>query len=544
MRSIFLILILVFISKSLVCAKDSDTVIQTNTGALKGTIKDGVATFYGIPYTSPPVGLLRWSAPQALAPWEGVFDARKFGNVCPQYVKSSSIWKEHIDSVGMSEDCLTLNIWSSINEDKKLKPVMMYIHGGTMKRGSGSFGVYSGKHLAKEGVVVVTINYRVGNLGRFAHPSMTKALGRKPLVNYGLLDQVAALKWIQTNISNFGGDPDNVTIFGHSAGGASVNHLMIMPQSKGLFHKAIAQGSAVSISTGQHAFKRGSSAFTTRSVEDIGVEFAEYFDIEEKTDSIILEKMRAIPWQKIIEYQREIGMVQFMPVVDGVVVVDSVSRVFEQGKQHNVPYLAGANSWEWSQISRMPFIAKWFMANAMLDGLSDEDLAPFDDKWTRVGVLHRWFAEGMFLTSTRYLAKKMSTVPSPAWHYHITYIQENIRGDVPGAAHGMETAYIFNTARQNPQWLRPRAARDEKITQEDLAWGDTIRSYWLNFARKGDPNGEGLPKWPKYDSDADITMELGVEMRAVKGLNAKTLDHLEKRALIRRQVSVETSKKD
>ena len=214
---------------------------------------------------------------------------------------------------------------------------------------------------------------------------------------------------------------------------------------------------------------------------------------------------------------------------------DHVARVFERGEQHNVPYIGGANSWESSPIERAPLIGKWFLGGALIEGLSDEDLAPFDDQWTRIGVSQRWYAEGLFLTSTRYLGKQMANVTSPAWLYHITYVQTNVRGDVPGAPHGVELAYLFDQVREHPDWQRPQEMLGRETTEEDLAWGDTLRAYWLNFALTGNPNGPGLPEWPEYSADTDLVLDLGAEIVPRSGLYKETLDYLEERALIRRQ---------
>ncbi|UCG71263.1 MAG: carboxylesterase family protein [Chromatiales bacterium] len=508
--------------------------VRIDTGELQGTVADGVAVFRGIPYAAPPVGELRWRPPQPPAAWDGVRDASKFGHACPQKLGAYPEWADtHFESVGLNEDCLTLNVWTPVRRSGPL-PVMFYIHGGNMQYGASSMPIYDGGVLARQGVVLVTINYRIGYLGRFAHPAMTRAQAGEPLANYGVFDQIAALEWVQRNIAEFGGDPNRVTIFGHSAGGVSVNVLMVTPQSKGLFQGAIAQGSGILLDMTQHAFERGRPGPTAKSREDMGVDFVEYFEIDADSDEALLAELRAMPWEPMVEYQRE-RQVPFNPVVDEVVVVDHVARVFERGEQHDVPYIGGANSWEWNQIADVPLIGKWFLGGALIEGLSDEDLAAFDDQWTRIGKSQRWFSEGLFLSSTRYLGKQMANVDSPAWLYHITYINERLRGEIPGAVHGLEVPFIFGNVREHPEYQRPVEAAEQAPTEADLVFGDTLQAYWLKFAKTGNPNGEGLPVWPEYRPDTDLVLVADAEMMPQASLYKDTLDYLEERALIRRR---------
>lgn len=517
---------------------------RIDTGELQGFVEDGIAVFRGIPYAAPPVGELRWRPPKPLAPWPGVRDATEFGHACPQKLGAYPDWADaHFKQVGLNEDCLTLNIWTPADYDGEPLPVMFYIHGGNMQFGASSMPVYDGSILAREGVVLVTVNYRIGYLGRFAHPAMTRAQAGEPLANYGVFDQVAALEWVQRNIAAFGGDPDRVTIFGHSAGGVSVNVLMITPQSKGLFHGAIAQGSGILLDLTQHAFERGRPGPTAKSREDMGEDFVEYFEIEADSEEALLVELRAMPWEPMVVYQRE-RQVPFNPVVDEMVLVDHVARVFERGEQHDVPYIGGANSWEWNQIADIPLIGKWFLGGALIEGLSDEDLAAFDDQWTRIGESQRWFAEGLFLTSTRYLGKQMANVGSPAWLYHITYINERLRGEIPGAVHGLEVPFIFGNVREHPEYQRPAEAAKQSPTNADLVFGDTLRAYWLNFAKTGDPNGPGLPEWPRYKPATDLVLVVDDEMVPQTGLYKETLDYLEERALIRRREFEKTQAKN
>lgn len=513
--------------------------VQIDSGDLQGVAEDGIMRFLGVPYAAAPTGALRWRPPQPAQPWEGVRTATAAGHACPQPTgKYKAAWvNDAIAEAGIDEDCLNLNIWAPANRSRPL-PVMFYIHGGNMQYGANAMPLYDGTVLAREDVVVVFINYRLGYFGRFAHPALSRLQADEPLANYGLLDQIAALEWVHRNISSFGGDPNNVTIFGHSAGGVSVNYLMATPQSKGLFHKAIAQGSGVLIDRTMHYRKTAPSGATGKSSEQVGAELAEHFGIIQGSDAEIVAALRALSWQDIIEYQNS-GQIPFNPVVDGRVVTDDLAKVFERGEQHDVPYIGGANSWEWNQIANIPLIGKWFLGGAMIDGMSDADLAMFDDQWTRIGLSQRWFGEGLFWSSTRYLGKQMANVSSPAWIYRVDYQQTAVRGEFPGSVHGLEMPYVFGQIKEHPEYQRPPEAAAFPPSEEDLAWGDTVRGYWLNMAKHGNPNGDfkgkALPSWPEYRPESDVTLVMGTEFKPVAGLNKEVLDQLEHRAMERRK---------
>jgi para-nitrobenzyl esterase len=518
-------------------------VVRIETGALQGVAEDGVQRFLGIPYAAPPVGSLRWRYPQRATPWAGVRDASRHGHACPQHIGDyEDAWvNDSLRAAGLDEDCLTLNIWAPAPAPGgKPAPVMFYMHGGNMLAGANVMPLYDGTVLARDGVVLVVVNYRLGYLGRFAHPALSRLQADEPLANYGLFDQIAALEWVQRNIAAFGGDPGNVTIVGHSAGGVAVNFLMASPRTAGLFHRAIAMGSGVLIDRSMHYRESLPRGLTGMSSEATGSEFATHFGITGGTDEQVVAGLRQIPWSRIVAYQKE-KQRPFNPVVDGKVVVDDLARVFERGDQHDVPYIGGANSWESNQIAGIPLIGQWFLAGALIDGLTDEDLAPFEDQWTRIGVSQRWFAEGLFLGPTRYLGKQMARVPSPAWLYRTDYQQTAVRGQFPGSVHGLEMPYVFGQVEAHPEYQRPAEAAQFPPSAEDLAWGNTVRAYWINMAKHGNPNGPGLPTWPEYRPDTDLTLVMGTEFRPVAGLDREVLDYLDRRALLRRKALDEGS---
>jgi para-nitrobenzyl esterase len=510
-----------------------EVIVSTDLGPVVGQrVAGAVDRFLGIPFAAAPAGDLRWRPPVDPRPWEEPRPAVDYGARCPQTLKESAPdWlRAHFAVVPMAEDCLSLNVWTPAERDGPL-PVMVYIHGGNMVFGSGSLPLYDGGVFARDGVVLVTINYRLGYLGRFAHPALTATQAGEPLVNYGVMDQIAALKWVQRNIAAFGGDPGNVTIFGHSAGGVSVNFLMVSPLAKGLFHRAIAQGSGVLLDRSRHAFEPGPIGPVHQSFQDVGVDLAAHFGLGAEATPATAAQLRALTPAQILEYQNS-RQISFAPAVDGTVIPDDLAEIFERGEQHDVPYIGGANSWEWNQIAvGVPLIGQWFLAGALLEGLNDDDLAPFDDQWTRIGVSQRWFAEGLFLTSTRYLAKQMANVSSPAWLFHVTFVQESLRDELPGAVHGMEVPFLFGNLREHPEYQRPETV---PLTAADHAWGDTLRAYWVAFARSGDPNGTGRPAWPAYEPDSDLALELGSAIVPRPAPDAQTLDYLESRALARR----------
>lgn len=506
------------------------TLIDTTSGRFRGVIEDDVVAWKGVPYAAPPVGPLRWRPPQPFAALAETRDAGEFGHACPQTIPDSRPeWaRKHLRSVGISEDCLTLNIWRPGKPADERLPVMVYFHGSAWKYASSGWPEWTGDDLASEGVIVVTPNYRLGLLGRFAHPALSRLQSDELLANYSLMDAIAALQWVNDNAEAIGGDPDRITIFGHSAGGVMVNFLMITPQSKGLFHRAIAQGSAVQLDCSRHLSQRGLPGAVYASMEDEGVEFARQAGLS-GTSHEVVRALRSLPAETLIEYPPPDLLLN--PVVDGKLVPDDIAKMFEQGRQHNVSYMTGVSNWEWSEIANVPLIAKWFIAGSLLEGLSEDDLAVFDDQWTRIGVSQRWFGEGLFIASTRRLAKEMQSVAAPAWHYHVTYLPESLRSTTPGAPHGMEVPYLFGHIWEEPAYHRPV---EVELNDEDRRFGEIVRGYWLNFARTGNPNGPGLPDWPQFDAETDYTMELGPAAYARQALHKETSDFLEERALIRR----------
>jgi carboxylesterase type B len=303
-------------------------------GALSGTHEGAISEFKGIPFAAPPTGLLRWRAPQPASGWQGVRDASAFGPICPQATRQGMV------KLPQSEDCLTLNVWTR-NAEAKL-PVMVWIYGGSFTGGGSAFPIYDGLELAQHGVVVVTLNYRLGWLGFFDHPGLAAANPGEPTGNFGLLDQIAALEWVQKNIAAFGGDPANVTIFGESAGGMSVNDLMVSPRARGLFAKAISE-SGLGLWTIGTAAKAQQDAIAFAGLESA-----------DGASSDALTKLRTLSTEQILADQKKMASTaSTAPFIDGSVLTDQPAALFSQGKEARVPYLAGSNS---DEATLMPFI--------------------------------------------------------------------------------------------------------------------------------------------------------------------------------------------
>ena len=465
-------------------------IVQIDNGSLRGIPRNpqGVLAFLGIPHSAAPVGELRWQAPQAPRPWEGVRDATRVGNRCWVNVPETGLGGR-VGTVPQSEDCLYLNVWTAAQSSSERRPVMVWIHGGGFQFGTGLDPRTDGTRLAEKGVIVVSVNYRLGVFGFFAHPQL-RSEGRLS-GNFGILDQISALKWVQANIANFGGDPKYVTIFGESSGSQSVSLLMGSPLAKGIFHRAIGQS--------------GSSLQDIPSVAEIGLRGAAYASaLGAKT----LADLRAMPAERInaaAAWDFTGGApVIFAPGVDGHVIPENMVEVFRKGNQNDVPLLAGYNKAE-----EFPFLAETlphrtaaeFLAAAQhIFGAAKmrefEALYPSNtDAEAKVaaGELHgdiRQKAE-----SWLWLSLHAQTGKSAVFGYHLAYESPY----TPVASHGADLPLVFGNL--VPQFFAPKAP---PAGPEDRALSNTMMAYWVNFAAKGDPNGPGLPQWPEFRADNSL----------------------------------------
>ena len=490
--------------------------VRIEGGLITGTTADGVRSFKGIPYAAAPAGDLRWKPPQAVAAWEGVRECNAYGPDCPQapYPQASLYYSQPRKQ---SEDCLYLNVWTAATRAGEKRPVMVWIHGGALTRGSGATGVYDGAAFAKKGVVLVTINYRLGPLGYLAHPELTAESPQHSSGNYGVLDQIAALKWVQKNIAAFGGDPSSVTIFGESAGSWSVNTLVASPLAKGLFHRAIGE-SGGSFGPMVRLKEDGKDL---QSAEKIGAAFARAAGADS------LAALRALPAEKIIDVfnnDAEGKKFRTSPNVDGWVLPDEIRNIFSKGKQNDVPVIVGSNANEMTSLTVPAMVPKTVeQYRKRVEPQYGEMIHEFEalypvksDADVPTAYLDS-LRDVTFTLPMRTWARMTATGRSKAYLYYFTHAPPNPNSKYLGAFHAGEIAYVFNNLnRQNP------------LMQEgDYKLADMMSSYWVNFAKTGNPNGKGLPTWKPYDSREEAYMDFGDTVRMRNHLLKEQLDFIE-----------------
>lgn len=439
-----------------------ETVVTVANGSLQGVVEDGVVSWKGIPFAAPPVGELRWRAPQPDADWEGTRDAAAYGNDCMQQPFPS-------DAAPLgtppSEDCLYANVWRPAGSAEKL-PVVVWIYGGGFVNGGASPPTYSGAEMARQDVLFMSFNYRVGRFGTFAHPALTRAAEEGELLgNYGFMDQLAALQWVRQNIAAFGGDPDNVTVIGESAGGMSANTLLTSPMTEGLIHRAV-------VMSGGDGKGMGPSGLQV--AETIGSEFGRKNGIE-PDDPDALAKLRALSADQVTDGLNMMALFApgdgprtfASPFADGKLAVPA-DEAYRVGNFPRVPVMIGATG-------------------ADIGGRT-----------------------GSMVKGARDLATAIAGHGVPVYAYRFTYVADSAVDTAPpdGAAHATEIPFFFNT----------QAVKYEGATTErDNAVGRTASAYVVNFAKTGDPNGTGLPDWPRYDRSVDVIMDFNREGNAVAG---------------------------
>ena len=493
--------------------------VQTQSGPIRGdytNVLGEVRAFLGIPFAAPPVGDLRWQPPQPYAPWSEVRDATAFGMSCLQ--PDTLLGQTEGE---FSEDCLYLNVWTPAAVAAEDLPVMVWIHGGGFASGSGSQSATNGTALAREGVVVVGINYRLGPFGFLAHPGLSAENEQGVSGNYGLLDQIAALQWVRDNISAFGGDPDNVTIFGVSAGGLSVCSLLTSPLAEGLFHRAIVESGAAA---GMMAPLRSDDP-DVRSMEDIGRIVAERFDIEGEGAEAVAA-LRAVDAETLLaRAEPSIGLfgggLKFWPCVDGVVLPAEPAAALAAGDVPDVPVLLGTTTDEAtifvSRLVRpMRPMAYRLLLRTVFGGRTDDVVEAFpivapEDAPLQIG---RIVTHACFTAPTRRVARALAEHnASDVYLYQFSRVCALAERQGLGAFHGAEVPYVFGTKRIILGF-----------TDLDIALSETVRQAWVRFARDGDPNGEGLPDWPAYDAESAYHMGFGDTVAVGQHLEAEACD--------------------
>ncbi len=463
-------------------------ILKVEGGLVEGTTEDGVISYKGIPFAAPPTGDLRWRPPQPVKRWEGILKAYKFAPVCPQPTMPMLI------SLGssMSEDCLYLNIWKPVESSGKNLPVLVWIHGGAFSMGGTSQSLYSGEKLAKKGVIVVSIAYRLGALGFLALTELNAESKMQVSGNYGLLDQIAALKWIQRNIRIFGGDAGKVTIFGESAGGQSVNCLAASPLTKGLFQRGICMSGGM---FGPATLKKETDGMQLlKGAVSDGLEF------QKRMGANSLNDLRKMDAQKIIEKQGRGIQNGFAPVIDGYIIPDDLPTLYETGKYHDIPILLGTTSNEGSMFTMRTQTSEYEeytrrrfgpFANKILE------LYPQGtDSITRISIVDLVTDSYLGWYTFSWASLQSKTGKSPVFLYYFDQPQPLspatflFKSNKP--YHGSDLPYVFDHLDQDPK---------VKYTDEDKQLSDLMVNYWINFAKSGNPNGKDLPEWPVYNQE-------------------------------------------
>lgn len=470
------------------------TFVRVDEGRVQGIATDGVIAFKGIPYAAPPVGALRWRPPQSPT-WNGVLTGSEFGADC---------WQSPSDEPvrGPSEDCLFANVWRPAIHVENPMPVMVWMHGGALVRGGGSR--FSGQYLAEHEIVVVTFNYRVGRLGFFAHPALAAEVPDEPHVNFGYMDQIAALQWVQRNIRAFGGDPSNVTIAGQAAGGGSVLVHLTSPLSRGLFHRAIVESAAL-----PSARASAMPLADLAAAEASAVDFAQALGIGASegatSDGAAAAELRALPPEKLVEGTDARSVIDWafgghaVPgfvggVIDGKLIVDTPEGALRSGNL-SVPVLTGANDADLgvsSAVTKEELFGQLRTLSSLARTLYDPEGAA-----TLTDLAETVMADKTVVEPSRNLAELVTEWGYPAYFYRFSYVPESRRQEVRGAAHGAEVPYVSDA-------IAPTLHGKE--TPADVAMGKTVSSCWVAFVRSGNPNGKGCPEWLPYDTKSRTVM--------------------------------------
>jgi para-nitrobenzyl esterase len=498
-------------------------VVSLDTGAVMGTNEGDTHSFKGIPFASPPVGTLRWRAPQPAASWSSVRSATAYGPDCLQLSPAGMV---PAPSGNTAEDCLYLNVWRPA-ESRGGRPVLVWIYGGAFVMGGSSYPLYDGTSFARQGIVFVSFNYRLGRFGFFAHPALSAA-HEGPLGNYGYQDQIAALQWVKRNIAAFGGDPNHVTVMGESAGGISVLDLLVSPFAKGLFQQAIVMsgGGRAAMSNRPLDGKTASEG----TAEDVGVTFARSVDIE-GTDAQALARLRALPANRLLNGLSpqnlkidgdikssdpvNVGTSAGGPIIDGRIKLSVVDQAIQRRQAARIPIMIGTTSGDLgvpTGQTKDELFAQ-FGANAK------QARQVFDLNGTRSAdeVREEITRDRLLAEPARFVAQKVAKSGKPAWLYRFSYIPVSRRSEWQGVPHGADTAFFFDTV---------DAQFGPAVTANDEAVAAIANAYVGNFVKSGNPNGAGLPPWHEFGTAprAHLNIAAPADTTMMKDPSAVKLD--------------------
>jgi para-nitrobenzyl esterase len=505
---------------TLVFGSGTETVVSIDSGLLAGG-GTTIRSYKGIPYAAAPVGELRWKAPQPAKPWKGIRVAKSFPPNCPQSALVPG---------PQSEDCLGLNVWTPARAGGPKLPVMVWIHGGGFQLGASAQSVYDGEPLAAQGVVLVSLNYRMGIFGFLAHPALSRESPHGVSGNYGMLDMVAALRWVKRNISAFGGDPDNVTIFGESAGGTAVCLLMVMPEAKGLFQRVIAESAAWMFMPVSHLKE---SWYGRIPMEKFGETLGPDIAALRSKSTAEVQKLAGGP--DFTGEKADRGEA-YMPVVDGWALPDDPAKLFADGKFNNVALIAGTNADEGTLLGGPPvhnvaqlrkYVEKTF------GGRSDAILAAYPATSDAEAYDAAAHASGdyVFLQGTRSVLRQVSKINRDAYQYQFTRVSGVGRRVHWGAFHASEIGYVFGTLPDSAYGTGPLPFGDftvdpDSYNDRDSELSNQMSAAWVRFARTGNPNGAGLPTWPAFRDGEERYLEFGDRTEAKAALRKQQIDVL------------------
>jgi para-nitrobenzyl esterase len=486
-------------------ARERTPIVQLDTGTAEGEALEGFDVFRGLPYATAPTGSRRWRAPEPPPAWVGVRRADTFGPPCPQRGATGDVdYVRYGGAPGpVSEDCLTVNVWAPAPRPRQAAPVMVWIHGGSGRMGAGSLPYYDGASFARDGVVLVTLNYRLGHLGAFAHPALRRESGLKG--HYALMDQIAALQWVRRNVSAFGGDPGNVTIFGESSGGVSVLALLASPAARGLFHKAIVQ-------SGGGWYPPSASA---ERAEELGLAVAAAAGAPEHATA---SQLRSLPAEALAAAPGDAT-----PMPDARLLPEHVTVAIDACRHARVPLMIGVNSGEDSLLNYGGRIEKAL-----------EEATPGQlDSWRRLYglgehqdelAIRYHMADAYLVAPARWVARRWSRC-APAFLYYFDHVDEGDRSTQRRADHGAEIFYVFETLGRQPYEPPTPTRGDARLARE-------MHERWVAFARTSAPNPAGAMRWPPYSPDADPWMVFGADRgRVERQLMSARLDWHERRTV-------------